>query len=187
MGNVASTQREIAMEHPVLQGTIRLAVTLVTVAALWGCGQGDDKAKTEKKAEPAPPKAAPTPAPKAEAPKAAAPKASAKLEAEGWTLLGKEQANRKGDSDRITADPSKKGIRELRLVVEGGPLEIESMTVTFRNDKQFTPTVKQNMSANSTSASIDLPGEKRNIKHVDLTYKTGAKGAGKATVMVYGR
>ena len=165
----------------------RIAICLLTVAALWGCGPGDDKGKTEKKAEPAPPKAAPAPAPKKEAKKEDAPKASAKLEAEGWTLLGKEQANRKGDSDRITADPSKKGVKELRLVVEGGPVELESMTVTFRNDKEFKPNVKQSLSANSATAPIDLPGERRNVKHVDLTYRTGAKGAGKATVMVYGR
>ena len=163
----------------------RLALTLVITAALWGCGPGDDKGKTEKKVEA--PKAAPAPkkdpAPKAEA----APKASAKLEAEGWTLIGKEQAGRKGETDRITADPTKKVVKELRVVVEDAPLELEAMTVTFRNEKQFKANVKQNLSANSASAPIDLPGDKRAIKHIDLTYRTAAKGAGKATVMIYGR
>ena len=164
----------------------RIAICLLMVAALWGCGPGDDKGKTEKKAEAPPPKA--EPAPKKEAKKEAAPKPSAKLEAEGWTLLGQEQANRKGETDRITVDPAKKvRVQELRLVVEGAPLELEAMTVTFRNDKQFKASVKQNLSANSASAPIDLPGDKRGIKHVDLTYRTAAKGAGKATVMVYGR
>jgi hypothetical protein len=164
----------------------RIIICLLTVAALWGCGPGDDKGKTEKKAEPpAPPKAEP----KKEAKKEAAPKASAKLEAEGWTLLGQEQANRKGETDRITADPAKKGVRvkELRIVVEGAPLELQAMTVTFGNNKQFKADVKQNLSANSASAPIDLPGDKRGIKHVDLTYRTASKGEGKATVMIYGR
>jgi hypothetical protein len=169
-------------------GYARIAISLLMATALWGCGPGDDKGKTEKKAEPAaPPKAAPAPEPKKDAapkPKPA-PKPSAKLEAEGWTLLGKEQAGRKGESDRITVD-SKDRVKELRLVVEGAPVELEAMTVTFRNDKQFKANV-QHLSANSASAPIDLPGEKRRIKHVDLTYRTAAKGAGKATVMVYGR
>lgn len=167
----------------------RIAICLLTVAALWGCGPGDDKGKTEKKAEPAPPKAAPAPAPKKEAKKEAAPRASAKLEAEGWTLLGQEQAGRKGETDRITPDPDKSAMRvkELRIVVEGAPLQLEAMTLTFRNDKQFKANVKQNLSANSVSAPIDLPGEMRRIKHIDLTYRTAAKGTGKATVMIYAR
>jgi hypothetical protein len=170
----------------------RLGMTLLITAALWGCGPGDDKGK-DKKAEPAPPpKAAPAPPPapakkKEEAKAAPKSSASTKVEAEGWTLLGQEQANRKNDSDRITVDPAKKGVKELLLVVEGAPLEIEAMTVTFRNDKQFKANVEQNLSANSASAPIDLPGEKRGIKYVDLTYRTAAKGAGKATVMIYGR
>lgn len=169
----------------------RLGMTLVITAALWGCGPGDDKGKDEK-AEPAPPpKAAPAPPPapakKKEEAKPAAPKASAKAEAEGWILLGQEQANRKSESDRITVDSTKKRVKELRLVVEGAPLEIEAMTVTFRNDKQFKASVAQNLSANSASAPIDLPGEERGIKYVDLTYRTAVKGKGKATVMVYGR
>jgi hypothetical protein len=166
----------------------RIVICLLTVAALWGCSPGDDKGKTEKKADA--PKAAPAPAPKKDAaPKAeAAPtKPSAKLEAEGWTLLGQEQANHKGETDRISVNASKPGVKELRIVAEGAPLEIESMTVTFGNDKQFKANVKQNLSANSASAAIDLPGEKRSIKHVDLTYRTASKGAGKATVMIYGR
>jgi pyruvate/2-oxoglutarate dehydrogenase complex dihydrolipoamide acyltransferase (E2) component len=169
----------------------RVGMTLVLTAALWGCGPGDDKGK-EKKAEPAPPpKAAPAPPPapakKKEEAKPAPTKASAKLEAEGWTLLGQEQANRKGESDRITVDPTKKAVKELRIVVEGAPLDLEAMTVTFGNDRQIKANVPQNLSANSASAPIDLPGEKRGIKYVDLTYRTAVKGAGKATVMIYGR
>ncbi len=161
----------------------RVAISLSIIAALWGCGPGDDKGKVEKKAEPP---AAPKPAPKKEAaPKA--PKASAKLEAEGWTLLGQGQANRKGETDRITPDSAKKRLKELRVVVEGAPLELEAMTVTFGNDKQFKPKVKQKLGADSASAAIDLRGEDRRVKHVDLTYRTAAKGTGKATVMLYGR
>jgi hypothetical protein len=172
----------------------RLAMTFVITAALWGCGPGDDKGK-EKKAEPAPPpKAAPAPAPapakkKEEKKEEAkpAPKASNKWEGEGWTLLGQEQANRRGESDRITVDPTKKGVKELLIVVEGAPLDLEAMTVTFGNDRQFKANVAQNLSANSASAPIDLPGEKRGIKYIDLTYRTASKGEGKAKVMIYGR
>ena len=168
----------------------RLGMTLVIAAALWGCGPGDDKGK-DKKAEPAPPpKAAPAPPPapaKKKEEAKPAPKASSKWESEGWTLLGQEQANRQSESDRITVDPTKKGVKELLIVVEGAPLDLEAMTVTFGNDRQFKANVAQNLSANSASAPIDLPGEKRRIKYVDLTYRTAAKGAGKATVMIYGR
>jgi hypothetical protein len=169
----------------------RIAAPLILAAMLLGCGQGDDMGKVEKKEPPAPPKAAtPAPAPAKETPKPAPPavqKASAKAEAEGWILLGSQQANFKSETDRITVESSKKPVKELLVVVEGAPLHIEELLVTFRSDKQHKAHVKQDLAANSASRSIDLPGEKRGIKHLDFVYRTTAKGGGKAVVMVYGR
>src|SRR5688500_1915606 len=100
----------------------RLGTPLAMTAALSRCAPGDDNG-THKKAAPAPaaqsaPAPPPRPGKKKEEGKAA-PKSSAatKVEAEGWILLGQEQANRKSDSDRITVDPEKRGVKELLLVV----------------------------------------------------------------------
>jgi len=170
------------MEHPVLQSTIRLAVTLLAAAALAACGQGDDKGKTEKKVEPAPaPKAAPTPTPKKDAaPKAEAPGA-------GWTLLGQQQADHKTEKERIMVGTKEGRYKELRLTVKGAPLTIDEVVVTLGNKKEFRPKFKQELKDGESTRIIDLPGEERGIRHVDIVYRTTAKGTGKATVMLYGR
>ena len=158
---------------------------LVMTAALWGCSPGDDKGKTEKKAEtPTPPKAAPAPAP-APAPKKEAPKAEGP--GPGWTLLGQQQVGLKSESERITVGVKEGQFRELLVMAKGAGVTIDSMTVTLGSKKEVKLNVKQDLKEGESSKPIDLPGEARNIRHVDFVYRTTAKGSGKATVMLYGR
>lgn len=158
-----------------------LPAVLLMIAALWGCGPGDDKGKTEKKAETAePPKTTPAPAP---APKKAAPKAEGP--GPGWTLLGQQQVDSMSKKDRIVVGPKEGRFRELVVTVKGGALTIDEMTVTLGNKKERKLKVQQELKNGESSKPIDLPGEARGIRHVDLAYRTTA--GGKATVMLYGR
>ena len=164
-----------------------LAVLMMT-AALWGCGPGDDKGKTEKKAEtPAPPKAAPAPAPapKKEAPKKEAPRAEGP--GPGWTLLGQQQIGFKTKKERIEVGRKEGRFRELVVTAKGAALTIDEMTVTLGNKKEVKLSVKQQLKDGESTRPIDLPGEARLIQHVDFVYRTTAKGEGRATVMLYGR
>jgi hypothetical protein len=163
------------MDRIVLPKAGLLAALLMSVA-LWGCGQGDDKGK---KPEPtAPPQA--TPAPKKEAPKAAGP-------GPGWTLLGQKEADHQSDKDRIRVGGKEGKFKQLVLTAKGGPLTITSMTVTVGNGKEFKLKVAQELKEGQTTKPIDLPGDVRHIKHVDLVYRTAGSGKAKATVMLYGR
>ena len=173
-----------------------VVVALLVGATLVGC----DQAKPPAPPPPAPavtPKAqpqaavpAPAEAPKAQ-PKATAPtpsKYGAKLEKEGWTLLGQQQADRKRDTDRIIVGGKKGTFREIAITVDGAPLDMESMVVTFGNGKQFKPALRHSFNATSHSRAIDLPGEKRGIQHVDFVYRSvGTAKQEKATISIYGR
>ena len=166
----------------------RIALTVLITAALWGCGQGEDKSKTEKKVEsPPPPKAAPAPPKKKEEPKPE-PKATTDLPG-GWKLLGQRQADHKSDRDRIDVGREKGNFKELQVTVQGAPLVIDEVIITFGNDRQFKPQLQKEFSIGS-SAVIDMPGKDNNVravKHVDFVYRTAQRGQGKSTVLLYGR
>ena len=160
----------------------RIAAVIVLAALIAGCG--DDK-KVEKKAEPPkvePPKVEPPkakPAPKAEPAK----KPVAKAEAPGpeWLLLGRREV--KTGQNRFPVGIKQGRFNEVRVTVQGGPVTIDELVITFGNDEQFRPQFKHEFTTKSPSRVIDLPGRNRAIKHVDFVYR----GTGTATVMLYGR
>jgi hypothetical protein len=165
-----------------------VVVALLTGAALVGCDKPPPPAPAAQAAKPPAPVAAPkAPAP----PTAVAPaplKEGEKLERAGWTLLGDQQADRTRDADRFVVGNNKGAFREIEITVEGAPLAMESMVVTFGNGEQFKPALSHSFGANSHSRAIDLPGEKRGIQHIDLVYNSDstAKQA-KAMVKIYAR
>jgi hypothetical protein len=175
------------MVRLLLKKVAPLAAVLMT-AALWGCGPGEDKGKTEKKADaPPPPKAAPAPAP-AKKKEEAKPAPKAAIDpAEGWTLLAKQEADLVADKDRVRVGGKQGRFKELRVAVEGAPVTIEEIIVTFGNDKQFRAKLGKEIKARSASQTIDLPGETRVIKNVEFVYRTSGGKGGKGTVLLYGR
>jgi type IV secretory pathway VirB10-like protein len=187
---------------------------LLLAAALGGCGKSEEKAPP--KAETASPPAAVAasqPAPKAAPVAAAAPKIEPKATPVApatpqpvpaalkpvpakpataqnrgpWLLLGQKTADFKRDSDRLAVGIPKGTFREIQVTVQGAPLEMESIVVTFGNGEQFKPAVRHQFNENSRSRAIDLPGEKRAIQHVDFVYKSTNVIKGKATVQLHGR
>jgi hypothetical protein len=174
----------------IVSSKFRLALPLLMVAMLFGCGPGDDKKKVEPAPPakttppPAPPKAEPAPAPKPVPKKAEA----APNPGEGWVLLGQQQVDRTTEKDRFSIGKGRGAYRELRVIVQGAPVTIEGMTVTFGNDREFKPEVRHEFTSKASTRSIDLPGDnKRSIKYVDFIYRTKTTGGDKATVYLYGR
>jgi hypothetical protein len=118
--------------------------------------------------------------PKKEAPKAEGP-------GPGWTLLGQQQVGFKTKTERIRVGGKEGRFKELLVMVKGAGVTIDDMTVTLGNKKEFKLKVQQELKEGESTKPIDLPGEARNIRHVDFVYRTTARGDGRATVMLYGR
>ncbi len=104
-----------------------------------------------------------------------------------WELLGRQQVDFKRDHDRIDVGRREGRFRQLQSRVEGAPVEIRRMVVTFGNDEKFDPKVRRRFDKSSHSHVIDLPGDRRVIKRIDFDYLSPNRRAGKATVEVYGR
>jgi len=79
-------------------------------------------------------------------------------------------------------------VKRLRLVVEGGDLELFDVRITFGDGKMFSPATRFYFKGNSRSRVIDLPGAARIVRWVDFYYRSVPGGPqGKATLHLYGR
>jgi hypothetical protein len=104
-----------------------------------------------------------------------------------WELLGRQEVSYRGERDRIDIGRREGKFRQLQIKVEGAPVEIRDMVVTFGNDETFSPNLKHQFDERSRSRIIDLPGERRTVKRIDFNYRSPDRRDGKGTVEVYGR
>ncbi|HWO41811.1 MAG TPA: hypothetical protein VNO43_08425 [Candidatus Eisenbacteria bacterium] len=115
--------------------------------------------------------------------------AAGALAAEGpkWELLGRQRVSLERERDRIDVSRREGKFKQLQVRVEGAPVEINNMRVTFGNDETFSPNLRHRFDENSKTRVIDLPGERRTIKSIDFNYQSTSRREGNATVEVYGR
>jgi len=105
----------------------------------------------------------------------------------GWILLGHKKADFYRDYDRFLVGPERGRFREIQIRVADAPLYLESVVVTFGNRQEFRPNVRFQFNEGSRTRAIDLPGNSRKIRHIDLVYSSASRGRGKASVWIYGR
>jgi len=105
----------------------------------------------------------------------------------GWDQIGVQQVDFRGDHDVIRAEGAGR-FRSIRLVVEGGDLQMFNVTITFGDGTTFSPPTRLYFGERSRSREIDLPGGARMIRRIDFSYRSvRGGGRGRATVRVYGR
>ena len=107
--------------------------------------------------------------------------------AQGWEMLGRQEVDFKNDHDWIDVGRKEGRFKQLEIKVQGAPVEINKMVVTFGNNETFSPELRHRFDENSTSRVIDLPGDRRTIKKIDFNYRSINRREGKATVAVYAR
>ena len=103
----------------------------------------------------------------------------------GWVKLGEREVNGRVDHDRITVGRHDGKFTKLTLYVEKSDLEMLDFEITFGNNEKFHPEVRHVFREGSRTRVIDLPGDERTIKTIDLRYKN-LPGGGRARVEVWG-
>ena len=104
-----------------------------------------------------------------------------------WVRLGSRAVGSGGDRD-IIRTASAGQFKRIRLVVEGGDLELFDVRITFADGTSFSPAGRFSFTAKSRSHVIALPGAARVIRWINFFYRTlPTGGRGKAIVHVYGR
>lgn len=115
----------------------------------------------------------------------AAPAHAQRWDNKGWEKLGEREVDRKVDRDRIEVGRHEGTFTKLTLNVESSDLELLDFEITFANGEKFNPKVRHVFKQNARTRVIDLPGDERVIKTIDLKYKN-LPGGGKAKVEVWG-
>ena len=102
-----------------------------------------------------------------------------------WEHLGTRMVDFQADHDEIHA--GLKGLYvAIRIDVERAPVELQKVRVNFGNGEQFEPDVRHHFREGNWSRVIDLPGNHRIIRSVELWYRTEQRGEGRAKVAVWG-
>lgn len=117
-----------------------------------------------------------------------APPPAAAFDAKGWTLLGEQWVDGKRDKDTIKVSKYADKFDQITLVVTDSDLELKDVLVKFGDGAKdkWSPNVKHVFKEGSRSRAIDLPGQDRVIKKIELAYANIA-GGGRAKVAVYAR
>lgn len=111
--------------------------------------------------------------------------ADVKWDSKGWVKLGERDVNGNVDKDVITVGAYEGKFSKLTLLVDKSDLELLDFEIVFGNGQKHNPNVKHVFKEGSRTRVLDLPGDERVIKTINLKYKNFA-GGGKAHVEVWG-
>jgi len=102
-----------------------------------------------------------------------------------WELVGQRQVNFRGTRDNIPVYGRDRH-QQIMVCVYNQPVRINDLGVTFQNGGKQDITVRNTIGAGQCTRAIDLKGQKRDLKSVNLAYK--ALGFGRnALVKVFAR
>jgi hypothetical protein len=106
-------------------------------------------------------------------------------DSKGWVKLGERTVNGRVDHDRIEVGRYEGKFTKLTLYVENSDLELLDLEITFGNKERFHPEVRHVFKEGSRTRVIDLPGDERTIRSIDLRYRN-LPGGGRARVEIWG-
>jgi len=103
----------------------------------------------------------------------------------GWKPLGELGIDWRGKARLIVVnDPAP--VTRIMLVVEEAPMLLKQIKVTFGNGQVATMKTNAMFNEGQRSSAIDLPGEARSIRTVQLNYRNLARNA-RANVKLFGK
>lgn len=105
----------------------------------------------------------------------------------GWVRLGSSHVDGNVDHDKIKVGSGEGSFRALRLDVRGSAVKFDHIIVRYENGQQQQVRAQFVVANGSSSPAMDLPGNYRNIKNVELWYERGEWGSSKPEVTLYGR
>ena len=103
-----------------------------------------------------------------------------------WQLLGEAHVDGRMDHDNISVG-YRGSFRSLQLRVENAPIEFDHVVVHYENGTSEELHVRQVIQAGGRTRDIDLRGDRRNIRSVELWYGKAAPHSGRPRVTLFGR
>ncbi len=106
-------------------------------------------------------------------------------DSKGWVKLGDRTVNGRVDRDTIEVGRYEGKFSKLTMYVERSDLELLEFEVVFGNGEKWNPEMHFFFKEGTRTRVIDLPGDDRVIKKINLKYKN-TRGGGDAKVEVWG-
>ena len=106
---------------------------------------------------------------------------------ERWERLGQSRVDGRRDHDNIRVG-ARGGFRAIQLRVQGGDVEFQRVVVHFENGADTEVEVRDRIQAGGTTRAIDLPGDQRRVRSVEIWYSRDNNWRSRRpTLLVYGR
>jgi len=102
-----------------------------------------------------------------------------------WMFLGQSRVDGNRDHDLVPVNANG-GFRAIQLRVSGGPIEFNRVVVHFENGNDHEVEVRDRIRSGGQTRPIDLPGDRRRIRGVEVWYGQGNWGRRRPTLRVYG-
>ncbi len=103
----------------------------------------------------------------------------------GWQYLGEAHVDGQSDHDNISVG-HEGSFRSIQLRVSDGPIEFDHVIVHYENGGNEELRIRQVIPAGGETRAIDLRGDRRNIRSVELYYGR-ARRSGRPKVQLFGR
>lgn len=104
-----------------------------------------------------------------------------------WEKLGSRMVNMKADHDEIIVTAHEGVFTAVKLKIMKAPIHLLNINIIFGNGSNKNVVFNKNFPAGSGTRIIDLPGNKRIIKKVNLNYKSQPSQSGRAVISLWGR
>jgi len=105
---------------------------------------------------------------------------------ERWERLGQSRPDGRRDHDLVRVF-ARGGFRAIQLRVSGGAIEFQRVVVHFENGADTEVEVRDRVRSGAATRAIDLPGDQRRIRGVEIWYGKEGWGRSRPTLTIYGR
>ncbi len=103
-----------------------------------------------------------------------------------WERLGDSRVDGQRDHDTIRVN-ARGRFQAIRFFVQGGDIEIQRVVVHFENGADTEVEVRDRIRSGRTTRAIDLPGDERRIRSVEVWYGKENWGRSRPQLVLYGR
>jgi hypothetical protein len=104
-----------------------------------------------------------------------------------WEQLGCQKVGFKTDRDVIKVGRSEGRFKSIRLKVTGNRVHMMDLEVVYANGQPDDIQVREEIRSGGQTRPLDLKGERRAIRQVEMVYRSQPNFRGQATVCVEGQ
>jgi len=105
----------------------------------------------------------------------------------GWEFLAKREVSFSSSHELIELPMGGRPLKSLLIVDRMNDIEIYGLTISFEKGDDFEPPIRLRMKANIDSHALDLPGDGRRVRSVDIRYRKIMGTTRRAVIELWGK